>query len=319
MSAPAPPEGWRSSSLGEDVAQRQEGNAVSVPPVIVTMRSDNEEPPPQQSAGEVARTSRNTVAARRLADGRSVSSLENVIEEVPVALVYNGISHAVMLASPSDLEDFALGFSLSEGILQSPRELYDCEVIDVAEGSEVRLDIAAERILALQARRRSLAGRTGCGLCGIESLQAAVRPPPRVPTRAPLAAEAVQRALAELPAWQPLHAATGAAHAAGWANNDGTLQVVREDVGRHNALDKLIGALAKRHFDPSAGFLVVTSRASYEMVQKAAAAGVGLLAAVSAPTAFATRFAEAANVTLIGLARPGRLTVYSHPQQLSET
>jgi len=265
------------------------------------------------------RPPRATISARRIAGGKSVASLENLIEEVPVALVYNGISHAVMLASPGDLEDFALGFSLSEGILQALGELYDCEVVSVAEGIEVRLEIASERLVALQARRRSLAGRTGCGLCGVESLQAAVREPAPVASRVLLPASAIQRVLADLGGRQPLHRATGAAHAAAWATNDGTLRVVREDVGRHNALDKLIGALAKQRFDPAAGFVVVTSRASYEMVQKTAAAGIGLLAAVSAPTAYAARLAEAANLTLVGLARPGRLTAYSHPEQLSET
>jgi formate dehydrogenase accessory protein FdhD len=262
---------------------------------------------------------RSTAVAERWAGGKTVSSLENLIEEVPVALVYNGISHAVMLASPGDLEDFALGFSLSEGILQAPRELYDCEVLAAPGGIEVRLEVATERLFALQARRRSLAGRTGCGLCGIDSLQAATRPTPRVAPRDALPTAAIQRALADLPGWQPLHRATGAAHAAAWAANDGSVLVAREDVGRHNALDKLIGALAKRRFDPAAGFLLVTSRASYEMVQKAAAAGIGLLAAVSAPTALAARLAEAAGLTLVGRARPGRLTAYSHPEQLNHT
>ncbi|HET6718424.1 MAG TPA: formate dehydrogenase accessory sulfurtransferase FdhD [Rhodocyclaceae bacterium] len=261
---------------------------------------------------------RTTVPARRLAGGESVDSVECLIEEVPVALVYNGISHAVMLATPSDLEDFGLGFSLSEGILASPDELYDCEVVTCPDGTEVRLEIASARLAALKVRRRSLAGRTGCDLCGVESLQAAVRDPAPVAPRPPLAAAAIHRALAELTTWQPLHRATGAAHAAAWADNAGRLIAVREDVGRHNALDKLVGTLARRRFDPSTGFVVVTSRASYEMVQKTAAAGIGLLAAVSAPTAYAVRLAEAAHLTLIGLARAGRLTAYSHPEQLCE-
>lgn len=280
---------------------------------------DNDDGHAARGAGEAAWSARSTVVARRIAGGKTVSSLENLIEEVPVALVYNGISHAVMLASPGDLDDFALGFSLCEGILQAPGELYDCELTAAPEGIEVRLEIAAERLFALQARRRSLAGRTGCGLCGVESLQAATRPLPRVAARAALPAQAIQHALAELDGWQPLHRATGAAHAAAWAANDGSIQVAREDVGRHNALDKLIGALAKRRFDPAAGFLVVTSRASYEMVQKAATAGIGLLAAVSAPTALAARQAEAAGLTLVGRARPGRLTAYSLPEQLTPT
>lgn len=259
---------------------------------------------------------RATLPARRIADGEAVASLENLVEEIPVALVYNGISHAVMLATPADLEDFALGFSLSEGILASPGELYDCEALTVDGGIEVRLEIAAARLAALRERRRSLVGRTGCGLCGVESLGLAVRHPAPVAARAPVAAAAIHRALAELPAHQPLFHATGAVHAAAWAADDGTLVAVREDVGRHNALDKLIGALARDRFDPAAGFLVVTSRASYEMVQKAAAAGIGLMAAISAPTAFAVRLAEDAGLALVGMARSRRLTAYSHPDRL---
>lgn len=270
-----------------------------------------------EPTGSGGRLPRTTVGARRFSGDESVTSLENLIEEAPVALVYNGVSHAVMLATPADLEDFALGFSLSEGILNAADELYDCDVVDTAEGIEVRLEIASARMSGLRERRRSLAGRTGCGLCGVESLRSAVRQPAPVAPRAPLSAAAIQRALAELPTSQPLHRVTGAAHAAAWASNDGRLQGVREDVGRHNALDKLIGTLARHRVDPAGGFVVVTSRASYEMVQKAAAAGIGLVAAISAPTASAVRVAEAANVTLVGLARPGRLTAYSRIDQLA--
>jgi formate dehydrogenase accessory protein FdhD len=279
-------------------------------------RSEPLRPDPGNGAPAATPAPRATVSARRLAGGERVDCLECLIEEVPVALVYNGISHAVMLATPTDLEDFGLGFSLSEGILADPAELYDCEIVACPEGIEVRLDIATSRLVALKARRRSLAGRTGCGLCGVESLQAALHAPTPVAPRRPIAAAAVHRALADLGDWQPLHRATGAAHAAAWADNAGNLLAVREDVGRHNALDKLVGTLARRRFDPGAGFVVVTSRASYEMVQKTAAAGIGLLAAVSAPTAYAARLAEAAHLTLIGLARAGRLTAYSHPDQL---
>lgn len=274
-------------------------------------------PPADAPPGDTAWPARSTVPARRMAGGRAVDSLECLIQEVPVALVYNGISHAVMLASPTDLDDFALGFSLSEGILATPGELYDCEIVESADGIEVHLEIASERLAGLKARRRSLAGRTGCGLCGVDSLHAAVRQPAPVASRRPVPAASIHRALAELAAWQPLHCATGAAHAAAVADNDGTLRVVREDVGRHNALDKLVGALARRRFDPADGFALVTSRASYEMVQKAAAAGIGLLVAVSAPTAYAARVAAAANLTLVGMARAGRLTAYTHPDQLT--
>ncbi|MBT0963470.1 formate dehydrogenase accessory sulfurtransferase FdhD [Denitromonas iodatirespirans] len=260
---------------------------------------------------------RQLVRARRDWAGGSVESVECLIEEVPVALVYNGISHVVMLASPTDLEDFALGFSLSEGILEGTDELYDCEVVSRAEGLEVRLEIAAAPFMRLKQRRRNLAGRTGCGLCGVESLQAAVRQPAPVGRRAPVSTAAVHRAMDALAAHQSLHRATGAAHAAAWVREDGELLWVREDVGRHNALDKLIGARHRHRADATAeGFALVTSRASVEMVQKAASAGIGLLAAISAPTGMATRMAERTGLTLVGMARSGRLTAYSHPDWL---
>ena len=282
--------------------------------MAMTLRSADAPPPASDGAPRRARAS---VQARRLVGGETVASLESLIEEVPVALVYNGISHAVMLATPGDLEDFALGFSLSEGILDDPSQIYDVEIVEAADGIEVRLDIATERFHALKARRRSLAGRTGCGLCGVESLEAAVRYPAPVGERAPLTMASIHLALAALATHQPLHHATGAAHAAAWADNGGTLLTVREDVGRHNALDKLIGALARNRVDPASGFALVTSRASYEMVQKAASAGIGVLAAVSAPTAFAARLAEQAGLTLVAWVRAGRLTAYSHPENLT--
>ena len=254
--------------------------------------------------------------AWRMSGGEVMSSVESLVEEVPVALIYNGISHAVMLATPADLEDFALGFSLSEGILATPSELYDLDVSACAEGVEIHLEIASERFMALKERRRSLAGRTGCGLCGVDSLKAAVRTPAPFTRGAAIAAAAVHRAFEALPARQPLHRSTGAAHAAAWAEADGTLAEVREDVGRHNALDKLIGALVRRRFEPRAGFALVTSRASVEMVQKAAGAGIGLLAAISAPTGYATRLAASAGLSLVGMARAGRLTAYTHPDHL---
>lgn len=238
-------------------------------------------------------------------------STETVAEEVPVALVYNGVSHAVMLATPSDLEDFALGFSLTEGIVSRRGEVYDIAVRQTALGVEVEIDIASERFAALKARRRNLTGRTGCGLCGVESLEAAVRHPTPVASRAHVADAAILQAMSALPAHQPLHSLTGGTHAAAWADINGQVQRVREDVGRHNALDKLIGALASDDVDPTSGFVIVTSRASYEMVQKAASYGIGLLVAVSAPTAYAVRVARAAHVRLVAFARDGRFTDYS--------
>ncbi|MBB3143030.1 formate dehydrogenase accessory sulfurtransferase FdhD [Halomonas organivorans] len=232
--------------------------------------------------------------------------------EVPVALVYNGISHAVMMASPTDLEDFALGFSLTEGIIAHPHECYDLELQEDTRGLTVQLTIASQRQAELKQRRRSLAGRTGCGLCGTEALDQAIRPIPAV--RAPaLTDAAIQRALGELSEHQALQAATGACHGAAWCDADGRILRVREDVGRHNALDKLIGALAREGGPGEDGFALVSSRASYEMVHKSASAGIGALVAVSAATALAVEQAREAGLLLVGFARPGRHLVYHRP------
>lgn len=259
-----------------------------------------------------------TVAAQTLRIGTEGASEqeERLVEEVPVALVYNGISHVVMLCSPADIEDLALGFSLTEGILGSRAELYACDVVELETGIEARLDIASRRFLQLKDHRRNLTGRTGCGLCGVESLDAAVRNPAPVAEGPLIAPQAIHRALDELQAQQQIHKQTGAVHAAAFAQPDGEVLYAREDVGRHNALDKLIGALARNDVDTAQGFAVVTSRASYEMVQKSASRGIPLLAAVSAPTAYAQRLAAASNLTLIGMTRPGRMTVYAHRKRV---
>ena len=252
----------------------------------------------------------------RITDKGLLEQEEELVEEVPVALVYNGISHAVMLATPNDIADFALGFSLTEGILQSPTELYDVEVVELTNGIEARLDIATERFVTLKDRRRNLTGRTGCGLCGVESLDAAVRNPAPVDDGLRVTPDAIHKALDNLSELQLVHKKTGAAHAAAFALPDGTVLYAREDVGRHNALDKLLGALARNKVDPQSGFVVVTSRASYEMVQKTASQGIALLAAVSAPTAYARRLAEDSNLTLIGMTRGNRMTVYAHKERI---
>ncbi|ACK52995.1 formate dehydrogenase accessory sulfurtransferase FdhD [Thauera aminoaromatica] len=240
-----------------------------------------------------------------------------VAEEAPVALVYNGFSHAVMLATPQDLEDFALGFTLSEGIAASARELHDIDVVEHALGCEVRMALASERFAAMRERRRALAGRTGCGLCGIESLAQLQRPlPPARLADTAIQPGALERAQAELAALQPLFQLTGAVHAAAWCRRDGSVALVREDVGRHNALDKLIGAIATRGCGFDDGFVLMTSRASYEIVQKAATVGIAAIAALSAPTGMAVRLAEAAGVTLVGFARGHRHSVYTHPQRM---
>lgn len=271
------------------------------------------------SAGDDARTEAATAVARhpvevqRGGNGWYADALQDLLAlEVPVALVYNGISHAVMMATPADLEEFALGFSLSEGILAHPHECYDLEVHEEAQGLAVHLTISSQRLAALKDRRRNLAGRTGCGLCGTEALEQAIRPIPRV-TAPPLSGAAIQRALAALSDHQPLQAATGATHAAAWCDAGGRIQLTREDVGRHNALDKLIGALARRGGPSPDGFALVSSRASYEMVHKCASAGIGALVAVSAATALAVAQAQQAGLLLAGFARPGRHLIYHRP------
>jgi formate dehydrogenase accessory protein FdhD len=251
-----------------------------------------------------------------VACGPNGKRMDTVPEEVPVALSYNGISHAVMLASPTDLEDFALGFSLSEGVLADASELYDLELEVGALGVVVQMHIAEERFASLKNRRRALAGRTGCGLCGVESLEQVARVLTPLPAGPAIAAASLHRALVQLQQKQPLHASTGGVHAAAWADADGRLLEVREDVGRHNALDKLIGALMKASHDPASGFALVTSRASFEMVQKAAGVGIPILAAVSAPTGYAIRLAQEVGLTLAGFVRQGRYTLYSIPERI---
>ncbi|WP_249977473.1 formate dehydrogenase accessory sulfurtransferase FdhD [Vreelandella olivaria] len=234
---------------------------------------------------------------------------DDVAAEVPVALVYNGISHVVMMATPANLAELALGFSLSEGILAHPHECYDWEVVQTPEGLAVHLSISSQRMAALKTQRRNHTGRTGCGLCGTEALEQAVRPIPHV-IAPQIAGAAIQRALAQLPEHQPLQAATGATHCAAWCDAHGEIIMVREDVGRHNALDKLIGTLAHNKMGTTEGFVLISSRASYEMVHKCASAGIGALVAVSAATALAIQQARDAGLLLVGFARPGRYVVY---------
>jgi FdhD protein len=242
---------------------------------------------------------------------------EIVVEEVAVALVYNGISHAVMMASPRDLEDFARGFSLTEGIVARRSEIYDIAVEEVGDGIEVKLEIASQRMSALRERRRSLAGRSGCGLCGVDSLNAAMRPAPFLKANGPVSRAAIQQAMSALPRLQPVNRQSGATHAAGWADREGTLVAVREDVGRHNALDKLAGAVAESGGALPGGFVVVTSRCSYEMVQKAAAMGAAAIAAMSAPTSLAIDTAGQAGIPLLAFVREGRLTAYALAERVS--
>ncbi len=269
------------------------------------------------------------VQVTRWRAGASTKATDKVAEEVPIALIYNGVSHAVMLATPQDLEDFALGFSLSEGILQSKSELYDVEIVTQTQGIELHLEVASEAFSMLKQRRRNLTGRTGCGLCGAESLEHALRLPVRAnydalqtSTHAPsgaslekISAASILTAFKAIQTKQVLQQATGATHACAWVNADGEIELLREDVGRHNAMDKLIGALAKLPAKNN-GFVLTSSRASVEMVQKVALAGHSLLAAISAPTGLAIRIAEAYGVTLVGFLREQQFVIYAHPQRI---
>lgn len=253
---------------------------------------------------------------RRWEKGENSDRFDKVAEEVPVALVYNGISHAVMLATPADLEDFAVGFSLTEGILLSPDEMYACEVVEVGNGIRIELEISSERFRYLKERRRTLAGRTGCGLCGTDSLSQALRLPLPVAGGQIFSVGTLHSGFEQMEGMQVLKQATGATHAAAWMDGNGCVSCIREDVGRHNALDKLIGALTVGQADCGSGAVLVTSRASYEMVQKCASAKIGVLAAISAPTALAVRIADQTNMTLVGFVRENSHTVYTHPDRL---
>ncbi len=252
-----------------------------------------------------------TVPAVRVEEDSALAIAEQIAEEAPVALVYNGVPHVVVMATPANLDDLALGFSLSEGVIASAAELGGLEIVPEKSGYTVYLSVPAERVAAIEQRRRNMTARTGCGLCGAETIEQAMRDVPRVAFVETIDRKSVAKAMQQLPGIQTLNAATGAVHAAGWAATDGQLKLVREDVGRHNALDKLIGALVAGNTDRAHGFVVITSRASYEMVQKTAMAGIGLLAAVSAPTGLAVRIARDAGLTLAGFTRGNRFVVYA--------
>ncbi|WP_251850554.1 formate dehydrogenase accessory sulfurtransferase FdhD [Klebsiella aerogenes] len=241
---------------------------------------------------------------------------DEVAEEVPVALVYNGISHVVMMATPRDLEHFAVGFSLSEGIIQSRQEIYGMDVVQACNGVEVQIELSSRRFMGLKERRRALAGRTGCGVCGVEQLNDIGKPVEPLPFSQTFALSHLDRGLKQLNEVQPIGRLTGCTHAAAWVRPDGELAGGHEDVGRHVALDKLLGRRSAEGEGWQRGAALVSSRASYEMVQKAAMCGVEILFAVSAATTLAVEVAERCNLTLVGFCRPGRATIYTHPQRL---
>ena len=246
----------------------------------------------------------------------SGSTTRELAEETPVAISYNGSTHAVLMATPSDLEDLARGFSITEGIATCASDIEAVEVVAFENGLDVQVRIPGSIADRLAARRRSMAGPVGCGLCGLESLEAAARPSPVVSGEQTFSPEAISRAVAAMSDHQALNAATSAAHAAAFFLRDGTIVCLREDVGRHNALDKLIGALLADGIDPGAGGFGVTSRVSVELVQKAAAVGCGLIAAVSAPTAYAVRTADAARITIAAIVRGTAFEVFTHRQRV---
>lgn len=241
---------------------------------------------------------------------------DEVAEEVPVALVYNGISHVVMMASPKDLEHFAIGFSLSEGIIESPQDIYAMDVVPSCNGLEVQVELSSRRFMGLKERRRALAGRTGCGVCGVEQLNDIGKPVQPLPFTQTFDLANLDNALRHLPDFQPVGQLTGCTHAAAWVQTSGHLAGGHEDVGRHVALDKLLGRRAIEGEVWQQGAILVSSRASYEMVQKSAMCGVEILFAVSAATTLAVEVAERCNLTLVGFCKPGRATVYTHPLRL---
>lgn len=252
---------------------------------------------------------------QQLVDGSLNNINEQIANEIPVALVYNGISHVVLMATPQNLAELALGFSLSESILHNSKQLYDLDMVAREEGIEIQMQIASECFAALKNRRRSMAGRTGCGLCGIDSLSAAMPCLPVLERTQIIRAADIQAALMDFEQHQPLRAQTGSLHAVAWVEQ-GYIQAAFEDVGRHNALDKLIGYLVKQNIDFQKGFLLTSSRASYEMVAKSAVAGIGCMVAVSAATDLAVQMAHNSNITLIGFARPKRQSIYTHAQYI---
>jgi FdhD protein len=239
-------------------------------------------------------------------------------EETAIAFTYNGSSYAVMMATPQDLEDFAIGFSLTEGIVNSPAEIESLEIIEEPIGIELRMRLVEPHATAFRERRRYLAGPTGCGLCGIESLSEAMRTPSSIDDATSFSPKDIMSAVDTLAGMQAINQKTRAVHGAAFYRHDGGVIALREDVGRHNALDKLAGALARKGLSGRGGLGLLTSRLSVELIQKAAAIGIPVLVAVSAPTALAVRTAEAAGVTLAAIARNDGFEVFTHPHRIKE-
>lgn len=279
--------------------------------------SDMRDVAAEEDAGRVGglelprRPARIELPAQRW-DGRTLAPRpELVAEECATALIFNGVNYAVMMTTPADFVDFGTGFALAEAVVGRLADVLAVETVDVALGVEVHVTIPDARMSVLEERQRSMAGGTSCGLCGVIGIERALRPLPTSTRPLDVKASAIARALEALPLMQRMNAGTGAVHAAGFADVTGQVLLAREDVGRHNALDKLIGAAARAGLKPADGFVVLTSRCSTEMVQKSATAGFPLLAAISGPTALAIRLAEEAGMTLVGFARRQGFNVYS--------
>jgi FdhD protein len=259
---------------------------------------------------------KTTSLVRRWQDGIYGPALDYIAEEVPLALMYNGIPYAVMLTTPNDIKDFVTGFSLTEEIILDINEIISLNIHQRENGIEARITIPANRAESLKHRTRNIAGCTGCGLCGTTSLDGAIRQPHSLGKGVTISTSTIHRGLDSIKSLQKLNNITGAVHAAVWLNRFGDPVLIREDVGRHNALDKLIGALKTINTDLDNGFLIVTSRASFEMVQKAALSGISLMVAISAPTALAVKLANDCGLSLVGFARDHSHVLYSHPQRL---
>lgn len=265
----------------------------------------DEQPPPSLS-----------VACHAWRHGEMAVSARTVPEETAIAFTFNGTTHAVMMATPGDFEDFAVGFALTEGLIEQPSEIANLDIVPTPLGIELRVWLPEDRAKTYAARRRSMAGPTGCGLCGIESLEEAARPAPVVSNASRFDAGAIVAAMASLSSGQKLNGQTHAVHAAGFWTPARGLVAVREDVGRHNALDKLIGTLARSAIPAAHGLVLLTSRVSIELIQKAARLGAPLIAAVSAPTAAGVRLADTCGITLVAVARGQDFEVFTHHQRI---
>src|SRR3954469_11885046 len=252
-------------------------------------------------------------------DGRLSEGTRLIPEETALALTYNGGTYAVMMGTPQNLRDFAIGFSLSEGIVHSADEIHSLDIVELDDGIELRMWLASPQAERVNERRRHIAGPTGCGICGVESIAEAVRPAAIVPKGRTFAPSEIMAAMASITLLQQLNIQTRAVHAAAFWTPAHGLVALREDVGRHNALDKLAGALVQERVSAKEGMILLTSRVSVEMVQKTATIGVPLMGAVSAPTALAVRTADAAGITLAAIARADGFEIFTHPQRIAVT